>query len=88
MSTPPEEMHILFENGLFLGAFTELELAQRTQDARKRAGRSDVECRTYRLSGAEKQAWMQGYIEAQHNAARGVSLDAQEAWKAAKEESA
>jgi len=28
-----------------------------------------------------KENWMQGYIEAQHNAARGVTLDAQEAWK-------
>ena len=27
-------------------------------------------------------AWKQGYIEAQHNAARGVALDAQEAFKA------
>ena len=28
-----------------------------------------------------KENWMQGYIEAQHNAARVVTLDAQEAWK-------
>jgi len=32
-------------------------------------------CRT------KKTNWMQGYIEAQHNAARGATLDAQEAWK-------
>ena len=31
-------------------------------------------CRT------KKENWMQGYIEAQHNAARGVKLDAIEAW--------
>ena len=32
-----------------------------------------------------KENWMQGYIEAQHNAARGVNFDAIEAWNDCKE---
>ena len=42
---------------------------------REDEGRCRYNCRT------AKENWMQGYIEAQHNAARGVALDAQEAWK-------
>jgi len=34
-----------------------------------------------RLTAEVALAWKQGYIEAQHNAARGVDLDAQEAFK-------
>ncbi len=37
-------------------------------------GRCRFNCRT------AKENWMQGYIEAQHNAARGVKFDAIEAW--------
>ncbi len=37
-------------------------------------GRCRFNCRT------AKENWMQGYIEAQHNAARDVKLDAIEAW--------
>ena len=56
------------------------KFAERVESLRKpdeygNDGRCRFNCRT------AKENWMQGYIEAQHNAARGVDLDAQEAWK-------
>ena len=43
----PDEMHLLFENGLFLGAFVDREKAESLQDARNKAGKPRSELVTY-----------------------------------------
>jgi hypothetical protein len=43
----PQAMHLLFENGLFLGAFMSLESAQMTKDGRIKAGKPKVELHTF-----------------------------------------
>ena len=43
----PDEMHLLFENGVLLGAFKNREAAERTQDARDKAGKPRPEIVTY-----------------------------------------
>lgn len=44
---PPDEMHLLFENGLFLGAFMDKKIAEGMQDAREKAGKTRPELVTY-----------------------------------------
>lgn len=50
---PPDVMHLLFEKGMFLGAFTNAESAIRTMKAREANGKGPIVHSTYHRKGQE-----------------------------------
>lgn len=56
MNDHPEVMHLLFERGVFLGAFTEADPAVRMKDAREASGKGPIAYLTYRKQEPENAA--------------------------------
>jgi len=71
--TKPDKIHVLFEQGMFLGVFREGAAAERTKEARESAGKGPIAHQVYRKShqeGSEAEALEQARAEIE--ALRGV----------------